>query len=147
MVTRKREEALANYNRALAISEKLESVIEAEDITSDGKAGRATARELGRAAWYALLARDYAKALAAADRALSITPNELWIETNRAHALMFLGRTREAMALYMAHKGERVAANKPWQQVIAEDFAILRRAGLSNPLMPKIERALGAHSK
>jgi predicted Zn-dependent protease len=73
---------------------------------------------------YALLARDYAKALAAADRALSITPNELGIETNRAHALMFLGCNREAMTLYLAHKGERVAAgaNKPWQQVFAEDF-------------------------
>jgi hypothetical protein len=74
MITHKREEALANYNRALAISEKLVSVIEAEDVTSCGKAGRATASELEIAA------------LVAADRALSIMLNELWIETNRARA-------------------------------------------------------------
>jgi hypothetical protein len=84
-----------------------------------------------------LLARDFAKALAAADRALSLAPNALWIE-------MTCTCTHEARRLYLAHSKEMIAesANKPWKQVVAEDFAELRKAGVTDPLMPKIETAL-----
>jgi len=41
--------------------------------------------------WYALFAKDYAKALAVADHAHALFPDNLGIETNRAHVLMFMG--------------------------------------------------------
>jgi tetratricopeptide (TPR) repeat protein len=139
----KREEGLANYSKSLAILEKLAAVIEAAETESGGKTGSATVGALGNVSWQAVLARDYAKALSAADRALSIMPNALWIELNRAHALMFLGRTGEARRLYLAHSKEKIAeVNKPWKQAVAEDFAELRNAGVTDPLMPKIEMAL-----
>src|SRR5208337_4900888 len=61
--------------------------------------------------------------------------------TNRAHALMFLGRDAEARALYLAHKGEPLNG-KTWEQVIADDFGLLRKAGLANPLMAAVEADL-----
>ena len=62
-----------------------------------------------RVAWYALFAREFTKALTVADRAHALLPDNLTIETNRAHALMFLGRGEEAKALYLAHKGKPVS--------------------------------------
>jgi len=48
--------------------------------------------------------KDYTKALSVADHAHALFPVNLWIETNRAHALMFIGRDEEAKTLYLAHK-------------------------------------------
>jgi tetratricopeptide (TPR) repeat protein len=148
MATGKLEDALANYDKALAVAEKLASIIEAAEIKSGGKAGRATASELGSVSWCALFARDYAKALSSADRALTIAPNELWIQTNRAHALMLLGRIQEARALYVSHSSETIpGANKPWRQAVLEDFVELQNAGLKNVLIPEIEAVFGTGTK
>ena len=46
-----------------------------------------------------LLARDFPKALAVADHAHALLPNNLSIETNRAHALLFLNRRKDAADL------------------------------------------------
>jgi hypothetical protein len=53
---------------------------------------------------------------------------------------MFLGRTEEARAIYRAHVGEPLQ-DKKWENVIVEDFAKLRAAKLTNPLMAEIEAA------
>jgi hypothetical protein len=37
-----------------------------------------------------------------------------------------------------------VQYGKPWETVILEDFAELRKAGLTNPLMDKIENLFGS---
>jgi hypothetical protein len=52
----------------------------------EGKPGRETAQSLQEVAWFALFAREFTKALAAADRAHALLPDDLTIETNRAHA-------------------------------------------------------------
>ena len=47
----------------------------------------------------------------------------------------------EPRTLYLKYRAEKdVADHKPWDTVILEDFAELRRAGLSNPLMDEIEK-------
>jgi TPR repeat protein len=132
-----------NYAEALEWYEKAATTIEASEIEASGKPGPETAGALGSVAWHALFARRPDRALATAERALSLTPGQLWIETNRAHALMFLGRAAEARALYLAGMDKPVpnVGNKPWQQVIADDFAELRQAGLDHPLMAEIEAA------
>jgi len=140
-------EAGGRYGDALRLQEALAARIEDAETKRDGKPGKETARELNDLSWSALLARDFAKALAAGDRALPLDPDlALSIESNRAHTLMFLGRADEARALYMAHKGKKIsgAEEKLWEAVIAEDFAALRKAGLDHPLMVGIEAALGA---
>jgi len=58
---------------------------------------------------------------------------------------MFLGHDEEAKALYLTHKKEPVSGeiNKLWEQVIAQDFAEFRKAGLMHPMMADIEKELG----
>ena len=57
---------------------------------------------------------------------------------------MFSGHYEEAKALYLAHKGEVFKPdNKLWEQVIAEDFTKLGKAGLTHPMMAEIEKELG----
>jgi Novel STAND NTPase 1 len=127
--------------------DKLVAAIEADETKTDGKPGKATAAALGEFSWHQLYAGKPEKALAAADRALSLVPDVLWVETRRAHALMFLDRREEALALYLAHKDKPIAANddKSWQKAIAEDFMAFREAGLHSPLMAEIEEMLGVN--
>ena len=134
------------YADALGLEEGLARAIEADEIKSVGKPGPLTAGELGAVSWDALFAHEFPRALAAAERAHLLDPDHLWLETNHAHALMFLNRSDEARALYLSHKDELVHDNdnKTWRQVIAEDFAELRKAGLVNPLMEEVEAALTA---
>ncbi len=134
-----------HYAEALHLQAISASKVEAEETKRDGEPGQETARALDSAAWYALLARDFTEALAAADRAHALLPDDLSVETNRAHALMFLDHRKEAAALYLAHKGEPLseADSKPWERAIADDFAEFRKAGLKHPLMADIEKKLG----
>jgi hypothetical protein len=133
------------YAEALRQQEVLAAKVEGEETKRDGKPGEWTARNLQGVTWYALLAKDYTKAMAVADRAHALFPDNVGIETNRAHAFMFLEHDEEAKALYLAHKGERVPDqdNKLWEQAIAEDFADFRKAGLSHPMMADVEKELG----
>jgi TPR repeat protein len=133
------------YAEALQLQEALAAKVESAEIKRDGQYGQETAQALSKVAGYALLAGEFTKALTVADRAHALLPDDLSIETNRANALMFLGHDEEAKALYLAYKGKPIAEgdNKLWDQVIAEDFAKLREAGLTHPMMADIEKELG----
>jgi TPR repeat protein len=137
--------ATGQYAEALQLQEAYEAKVETEETERQGKLGQRTALELRELAWYALFAKEFTKALTAADRAHALYPDGLGIETNRAHALMFMGHDEEAKALYLAHKGQPVPGqnNKLWERVIGEDFADFRKAGLTHPMMADIEKELG----
>jgi TPR repeat protein len=133
------------YAEALQLQEALAAKAEAAETERETKPGRETAEALNGVAWYALFAREFTRALTAADRAHALLPDMITIETNRVHALMFLGRGEESKALYLAYKGKSVSEKdaKLWEHVIAEDFAELRKAGLTHPMMTDIEKELG----
>ena len=58
---------------------------------------------------------------------------------------MFLGRVDEARALYLRYCGrKKVQDEKPWETVVFEDFAELRKAGLTDPLMDEIKERFAA---
>ena len=58
---------------------------------------------------------------------------------------MFLGRIDEARALYLKYRGQKdVLDGKSWEVLILTNFADLRKAGLSNPLMDEIEKLFTA---
>jgi hypothetical protein len=101
-----------------------------------------TAEALGSLAYYALYARDFRKALAATERARTLAPDVIWHEINRASALMFLKRPREARLLFLAHKGKSTLGD-PWATVVASAFRGLRAGGLAHPTMRQVEAALG----
>jgi TPR repeat protein len=140
-----REAATAGrYDEALRLEEVFAAKVEAEETKRDGKPGEQTARSLTEVTWYALSAKEFTKALTVADRAHALFPDNLGIETNRAHALLFTEHDEEAKALYLAHKGELFEANKKlWEHAIAEDFADFRKAGLMHPMMADVEKELG----
>ncbi len=132
------------YADALRLQEALAEKTEADETARDGKPGKETGRQIHGVSWHALVARDFPKALAACDRALSLDPdNALHVNTNRAHAFVFLGRLDEARTLYLEHMGKKMSASdhQLWDTVIADDFAKLRKAGLDHPLMAEIEAA------
>jgi TPR repeat protein len=133
------------YAEALRLQQALVAKVEASETKREGKPGEETAEALVPVAWYALFAREFRKALVVADRAHALLPDNLMIETNRAHALMFLGRGKESKALYLAYKGKPLSKQdaRLWERVIAEDFAELRKAGLRRPMMADIEKELG----
>ena len=47
------------------------------------------------------------EALEAADQAISLAPDKIWLDTTRAYALMFLDRVDEARALYLKYRGQQ----------------------------------------
>jgi hypothetical protein len=133
------------YAEALQLQEALAAKVEAEESKRDGKPGEQTAEELTQVIEYALFAKEFTKALTVADRSHALFPDDLGIETNRAHALMFMERGEEAKALYFAHKGKPFseADKQLWEQAVADDFAKFRKAGLTHPMMADIEKGLG----
>ena len=135
-------ESAGRYTEALRLQEGLAAEVEAAETEREGKPGKDTAEALNGVAWDALLARDYEKAVAVAERAHALFPDDLGIETNRAHALMFLGRQEEAKALYAAYKGKLLRDRTSWDSSIADDFAEFRKAGLTHPMMADIEKEL-----
>jgi uncharacterized protein YecT (DUF1311 family)/uncharacterized protein YgiM (DUF1202 family) len=103
-----------------------------------------TAIDLSQLSWYALCAHEFKRALDASERSLKIKPR-LGPETNRAHALMLLGRLDEAKVIYLAHKGKPVN-DTTWDKLILGDFGKLRKAGITHPMMAKIEEELASAS-
>jgi tetratricopeptide (TPR) repeat protein len=126
--------ALAAYQEDLDIARKL-----AAQDQGNARAQSDLANALGRTAYATLLAKGYAKSLALSDEAIAIAPDQLWLYTNRAHALMLLGRTDEARAIYLEYRSKMEQDGKPWEHAITGDFAALRAEGITNPLMDEIE--------
>jgi len=100
-------------------------------------------------AWYQLFNRDFAGSLASSDEAIKLDPKDLAAHTNRAHALLFLGRTKEAEAVYLGHRGEKVFANsdQKWEDAILTDFDDLSKAGITNPAFARLRALLKAPAK
>jgi hypothetical protein len=138
----KEEFKAGHYDEAFKLSQKNVAAREAEEIRITGKAGDLTASALANHSWYALFARQYSEVVTAADRSLKLKPKDLVPEGNRAHALMMTGRTGEAKAIYLAHRGEKLGDGRNWNDVTKEDFGELRKAGFTHPLMSEIETAL-----
>ena len=131
--------ALKSYRESLAVSQRLASLDRSNRQWEDDL--QFVIGSIGGLAYRFVLARDFATALAAADQAISLAPDQIWLYTNRAHALMFLGRIDEARALYLKYRGQKnVQEGKSWEAVVLEDFAELRKAGVTNPLMDEIEK-------
>jgi tetratricopeptide (TPR) repeat protein len=136
------DDAAAAYRASLTVREWL-----AEAAPDDADRRRellGTVGKLGDLAYKLLLAGQFAAALECADQAIALAPEQIWIQTNRAHALMFLGRVDDARALYLRYRGERLEGDRSWEAVVIEDFAELRRAGHTHRIMREIETLFGS---
>ena len=135
--------ALTSYQAGLAIRDRL---AKSDPSNADWQRDLSfSVEKIGGMAFRLVLAHDFARALEAADVAISYAPDLTWLYTNRAHALMFLSRTSEARALYLKYRGQKdVEDGKSWENVILGDFAELQKAGLTRPLMTEIEKSFRA---
>lgn len=87
----------------------------------------------------AVKAGDFQKALEAADLGIRFGPKEIWIKMNRAHALMFLDRTKEARAEYEKYRGTMLPSGL-WEKAVVDDFAEYRAHFHQHQLMTEIEQ-------
>jgi tetratricopeptide (TPR) repeat protein len=140
----KLEEAFKAYRDSLAIDERL--VAANPSNTMWRRDLQSSIGRIGGLAHELVLAHDFTRALEASDLVISIASDEIWLYTNRAHALMFLTHVDEARALYLQFRGQKNVAgdDKSWETVVLEDFAELRKAGLTHPLMDEIEKRFAA---
>jgi hypothetical protein len=140
--------AAGKYAEALAARRTVAAGVEKAERSRAGRPGEATADALNFLSWYALFARAPAEALGASERAHKLAPDSLVIDTNRAHALLLLGRTHLARALYLAHKGKRMSPgfDQTWEDGIVDDFDALRAAGIVHKAFPGITAELGVKS-
>jgi eukaryotic-like serine/threonine-protein kinase len=136
-------EALAAYRDSLAIITAMMGQYPGNRQWQEDKHDRA--QRIGGLAYSFVLARNFTAALEAADQALAIAPDLIFIYGNRAHALMLLGHVDEARAIYLKYRGrEKVVDQKSWETSVLEDFAEMRKAGLAHPLMTEIEKRFAA---
>jgi hypothetical protein len=119
--------------------------IEQKPITRDGDKS-ILASKLGNLSWYYLFNRQFTESKAAAEKGYSLDQQQTWILTNLAHAEMFLGHFEAAIDIHAGHVGNVITQDgnsKKWGDVIANDFAAFRRAGLESSHMAAIERLIG----
>ncbi|MCB1807495.1 MAG: hypothetical protein KDJ99_20805, partial [Candidatus Competibacteraceae bacterium] len=93
--------------------------------------------EFGNLSFYYLQTKDPKKALSAAQKGLEIAPEEHWINTNLAHAYMYIENLDDAEKIYLKFWGTTILS-KLWQDAIKEDFEVFRQAGLAHPFMDVI---------
>ena len=114
----------------------------AEDPRANAKAALADA--LGENSFYLLFNRRAQEAAACAEEALALTPSATWLETNRAHAYLFLGQFEKAKAIYLANKDKLLNDGRTFAAAVTDDFAMFRKNGLEIPAMREIEVLLSA---
>lgn len=137
-----KEKEAGHFDKSFEYSKKAVELSEAWDKQYSDKPNEYTSTSLVSLSFHAIFARQYNTALDAATRAIDLNPAKLEPYTNRAHALMFLGRADEAKTAYLAHRGEKMGKHD-WNYYIADDFKQFRAAGITHPLMADIERELG----
>ncbi len=99
--------------------------------------------------WYQLFARDFSGALATAELGKSLDEADLHIDTNRAHALLFLGRVPEADAIYLGNIGKKMApgSDEVWNAAVLQDFDDLEKGGLISPEFARLRKLLQPQKK
>ena len=98
-------------------------------------------------AYQALLAGEPQAALEAAEACIahSADQSEVFVSTvNRGFALMLLGRSEEALAVFNAGRGKTMEGYGTWDAMALKGFARLRAVGITHPQMAQIEALIAA---
>jgi tetratricopeptide (TPR) repeat protein len=104
--------------------------------------------ELGNLSFHLVKAGEFDRARQAAESALAISPDSLWIIQNLGHARMFLGEYDAARDLNRRHA--RVAnvatGNRPlsWAAAARGDFAAFRRLRICTPEVEAVMKEIEA---
>lgn len=99
--------------------------------------------QLQNLVWYQLLSREYSSAIENSIKGIELDiKNVLSLETNLAHAYLLSDNFERAHIIYLKNKGKIVHTNKRWEELIMEDFSLLRESGIINDNFYKIEEML-----
>jgi hypothetical protein len=112
-----------------------------------GRSDRDIAIKYGNFAERALFNGDFPSALEAADLGLRFEKDLTWINVNRAHALMYLGRLDDSLAAYTepSQRGITLSVNfgdVSWDEAVSMDFDKLTSLGLDHGFMKTVREAL-----
>jgi len=88
----------------------------------------AVARTLGTLSWNYLFIKDYSQSEESARKALEFDPEQTWVKTNLAHALLFQNRFSEAEKIYR-ELSQNLTGNATFTQTLLDDFESLEKAG------------------
>ena len=136
------EAAKKSYADASAVQQQV--VEAAGSDLSNAAAKTAYVDDCGAGSWYALLSNQAQQSADLAEAALKLDPSKSWIDVNRAHAYLFLGRYDDAKAIYLKQKDARNAASgRITPDIIRDDFALFRKLGLSTDAMERMAKDLG----
>jgi tetratricopeptide (TPR) repeat protein len=136
------EAAKNSYANASSVQQH---VVEAAGSDLSNTAARtAYVDDCGDGSWYALLSNQAQQAADLAEAALKLDPSKSWIDVNRAHAYLFLGRYDDAKAIYLKQKDTgNAASGRITADIIRDEFALFRKLGLSIDAMEGMAKDLG----
>jgi len=66
----------------------------------------------------------------------------LTLEGNRAHALLLLGRTKDAEQIYLRYRGQKIEDGRDWTAVVLQDFEEFEKVGITTPEFTRIRKLL-----
>ncbi|MCU7811088.1 MAG: hypothetical protein KZQ77_07610, partial [Candidatus Thiodiazotropha sp. (ex Notomyrtea botanica)] len=91
--------------------------------------------------YFQLKIRDFDGALSTARRGIEFNSDSLPIYTNYAHALLFLGREEEAMAVYREHKSKPIG-KETWDFYVLDDFDQFEKLGITHPGIARVRKMM-----
>jgi hypothetical protein len=102
---------------------------------------------LGNLSFTYIKIHEYKLAYDKAVEALNISPDEVWIVTNRVHSLLFMGKFEEAKKDYVHFRYKSVNENQTFENAVINDFKEFRKYGLPEEPMRRIEGLYAGVSK
>jgi tetratricopeptide (TPR) repeat protein len=138
------EGAKKSYADAFAVQREV--VKAAGSDMSSAAAKTAYVSDCGTGSWYALLNNEAQQAADLAEAALKLDPSKRWIDVNRAHAYLLLGRYDDAKAIYLKRKdtpSDADGGGRMIADVIRDEFAQFRKLGFPTDAIDRMTKDLG----
>lgn len=92
--------------------------------------------------WYKILSKDFDGGVAATDAGLKKSPDAAELKINKANALLLLGRTQEATAIYDARRGLVGPPEEVWEAKVAKALKTLESYGATHPEFARIRASM-----
>lgn len=100
-----------------------------------------TANQYGSLAWFYLFTKQFQEAEAAAQKALAMSDNTEWVNTNLALALLFQGKYKAAEAIYLRLK-DKEYGEATYRETFLKDLEELEAAGVTHKKVKKVRKLL-----
>lgn len=130
--------ALSSYQKARLSREELIA-----KYPGNGFYKKQLAKILGSLSWGLLLSGQNQEALELACHSQQLDFGQTWVKPNIAHALLLLGRYKEAEILYLDNPGQILDNKRSFRETVVDDFKVFRQYGLRPVGIEKIEALLG----